>query len=335
MQKHKLEHKNTEKVDLDKVETDSSAYSKVDSSELNQDSVEKYAEAVAISEKADIYLFNGLVSLPSFLETIKAVSGDKNTDKCILMITTYGGDADFAYKIARWFQRFYSEFTVYPTSVCASAGTLIAIGATKLIMSPFSELGPLDAQLKIKDELGERKSGMVTKSALSTLEQSAFDFWQYFMQQIKIRSFGNITFETCSNIATSICSTVFAEMYRQIDPDILGQNERDLAIAYEYGIRLANYGKRNITNKSIDKLVKDYPSHNFVIDAEETETLFKDISVPSEDLMNLTLSLGELALVTNDQRDDVLIKQLATYKPVNNESEINENQQTNSRKKSK
>ena len=291
---------------------------------LNESSIETIAETVAEREKADIYLFNGPIQNESFTRILDVASSQKTADKCILMITTYGGDAEFAYKIARWFQRFYSEFVVFPTSVCASAGTLIAIGATELIMSPFSELGPLDPQLKIRDELGERKSGMVTKSALTTLEKSAFEFWQYFMHQIKLRSYGSITFETSADIAARICSTVYAEMYKQVDPDILGQNERDLAVAYEYGIRLASIESRNISDESIEMLVKGYPSHNFVIDAEETELLFNVTRIPSDEITALTMALGKEALNTSPWIDDLIVKRLATYEPINQTGDIDE-----------
>jgi membrane-bound ClpP family serine protease len=39
----------------------------------------------------------------------------------------------------------YKEFYVCAPSACKSAGTLIALGAHKLIVDPFSDLGPLMA----------------------------------------------------------------------------------------------------------------------------------------------------------------------------------------------
>jgi ClpP class serine protease len=114
----------------------------------------------AAEEKADLYLYNGPINEVGYLELIRAVSDPHHAKKAILLITTYGGSAESGYKIARWFQRFYEEFWLYPTSVCASAGTLIAMGAHGLYMSPFSELGPLDVQLAKRNELGEYKSVM-------------------------------------------------------------------------------------------------------------------------------------------------------------------------------
>jgi hypothetical protein len=100
-----------------------------------------------------------------YLELIRAVSDPHHAKKAILLITTYVGSAESGYKIARWFQRFYEEFWLYPTSVCASAGTLVAMGANGLYVSSFSELDPLDVQLAKRNELGEYKSGLVTKAA--------------------------------------------------------------------------------------------------------------------------------------------------------------------------
>lgn len=281
-----------------------------DSESTEECDIVELANLVANQEKADIYLFNGYIQEDSFYEVVKAVSPDRTAKNCILMITTYGGSAEAAFKITRWLQRSYQSLVVYPTSICASAGTLIAIGASKLIMSPVSQLGPLDVQLLKPNELGVRKSGMVSKSTLSTLEKSAFQFWQYFTLEIKDRSFGNIAFETCAEIGATICSSVFAEIYKQIDPEVLGENERDLLVAFEYGRRLAKWSE-NITETEIERLVQGYVSHKFVIDYEEASELFERVVKPNVELSNLTIELGKAAFST--QTDRILVNRLVTY----------------------
>jgi len=274
---------------------------------------ETIAQKVANEEKADIYIFNGSIDDKSYIDTVQAISNEDVQDKCILLITTNGGSADAAYRIARWFQRFYKEFVVFPTGICASAGTLIAVGATNLIMSPFSELGPLDVQLTKRNELGERKSGLVTRAALDSLEKATLSLWEYFMLEIKNKSGGNISFDKCADIASCVSSAVFAEIYKQIDPDVLGQDDRDLNIALEYGKRLAKNG-RNIGYDSIMHLVHEYPSHDFVIDVEESSELFNNLDLPSASLTNLVLELGADALDTRSQRKITLVKRLASAK---------------------
>lgn len=273
-------------------------------------SVAAVAKDAAEKTGADIYLYNGPIRDDGFAKVLGAVGQERTSDSAILLITTYGGDATAAYRIARWFQTFYQRFTLFPTGVCASAGTLLAIGANKLYMSPFSELGPLDVQLFKRNELGERKSGLVTKAALNALQDAAFEFWEHFMLQIKMKSYGNISFEKCADIASSVCSAAFAEMYKQIDPSILGADDRNMKVAQEYGERLAEKGQ-NIGADSIARLVNDYPSHDFVIDFKEASSLFDDVALPPSELTKLVVSLSRKAIFTQSD-GNVIVERLAT-----------------------
>jgi hypothetical protein len=274
-------------------------------------SVADAASDAAQSETADIYLYNGPISDAGFAKIMSAVAPSNGASKAILLLTTYGGAADPAYRIARWFQRLYKELLILPTSICASAGTLVAIGAHRLIMSPFSELGPLDVQLQKSNELGERRSGLVIQSALEALRKSSFEAFEYYMTEIKKRSFGNVTFHLASEIATNVVTDLFQKIYEQIDPETIGQNERDLNVAVHYGRRLAKIS-RNISDENINVLVHNYPSHDFVIDMEETKQLFRNVAMPSEALTNLLLALDHRAFLTSAGQLDV--SRLATYK---------------------
>jgi Serine dehydrogenase proteinase len=274
-------------------------------------SVAAVAQHAAEKTGADIYLYNGPIRDDGYAKVLAAVGQERTSNSAILLITTYGGDATAAYRIARWFQTFYQQFSLFPTGVCASAGTLLAIGANKLYMSPFSELGPLDVQLFKRNELGERKSGLVTKAALNALQEAALEFWEYFMLQIKMKSYGNISFDKCADIASSVCGPAFAEMYKQIDPSILGADDRDMKVAQEYGERLAEKGQ-NIAAASIARLVNDYPSHDFVIDFKEAKDLFEDVELPPSELTKLVVALSRKAVFTQTDSGNLIVERLAT-----------------------
>lgn len=269
------------------------------------------AEKAAANAGADIYLYNGPIRDEGFVKVLDAVGKNKVSDTAILLITTYGGDAHAAYRIARWFQAYYENFILFPTGVCASAGTLLAIGATKLYMSPFSELGPLDVQLFKRNELGKRTSGLVTKAALERLQAAAFEFWDHLMLHIKVRSHGNVSFEKCAEIASSVCGRAFTQVYRQIDLDILGEDYRDMQVAQEYGKRLAARGL-NIDEASIERLVNDYPSHDFVIDFDEAADLFDDVELPPSDILKVMVALGHRAVFTQAEASSLIVERLAT-----------------------
>ncbi|MFN3076304.1 MAG: SDH family Clp fold serine proteinase [Alphaproteobacteria bacterium] len=274
-----------------------------------QETIGDIAERVSKEFAADVVIYNGPIEDAGFGKLVQATTGG-TAQACVLMMATYGGVADAAYRISRWLQRIYQRVIFYPTSICASAGTLVALGAHALIMSPLSELGPLDVQLRKNNEIDGRKSGLVTNSAMEELRDSSFQLFEYIMLEIKRRSAGAVSFEVASNVAAQITSGLLSKVYEQIDPEIIGQNRRDLRIAEEYGKRLARIGK-NITEHTIRRLVHGYPSHDFVIDREEAAELFLSVLVPSQDLIELTLSLRETAL--KPKSTELIVERLAAF----------------------
>lgn len=64
-----------------------------------------------------------------------------------VVLDTYGGSLDSAFKTVLFLSRFGERIRIFVPRRAKSAGTLIAIGAHELYMSPFAELGPLDTQI--------------------------------------------------------------------------------------------------------------------------------------------------------------------------------------------
>ena len=215
------------------------------------------------------------------------------------MLTTYGGDVNVAYRIARLMQKYSENFILSIPITCKSAGTLIALGANSIIMSDFAEIGPLDVQLMRRDELREARSGMVARTALEGLRQETFEVFSHMMLGIKAGSKNVVSFEVSSKIATELTAGVMTPIYAQVDPDSLGNDLRYLQIATEYGKRLAHYGQ-NVSDETIKKLVEQYPSHDFMIDKQETETLFNNVENPNEDMLVLWTHLEREASTPQD-----------------------------------
>ena len=208
-----------------------------------------------------------------------------------MLLTTYGGSADDAYRIARVMQLTSKEFVLCVPTICKSAGTLIALGASRIAMNDISELGPLDVQLRQRDEIGEIRSGMVIRTALEGLAEETFSLFEKVMMSVKTRSRNTVSFEVSSRIATNLTGQMMAPIYAQIDPHSLGNDLRDLNIATAYGRRLSKFGN-NVRPRTIDRLVEEYPSHEFIIDKEEAEDLFHRVGEIDSDLGDLVRNLG-------------------------------------------
>jgi len=246
--------------------------------------------------EADIFLYNAPISEDGFAQLVEAVSATNPTTEnknCILILVTYGGLANSAYQIARLMQTTYEKFFIFTPSVCKSAGTIIALGAHEIIMDVFSELGPLDVQLLDKDEIGNRKSGLLTRSAFEALASESFDLFSHHMMNIKVASGGLVSFRLAADIASKMTSDLMSPVFAQLNPDVIGSDYRDLSVATEYGSRLAKISE-NARQDSVRRLVSEYPSHDFIIDRDEAKTLFKCIGDPTDELYNLVGFISQL-----------------------------------------
>jgi Serine dehydrogenase proteinase len=171
------------------------------------------------------------------------------------------------------------KFILAVSTFCKSAGTLLALGANEIVMTDSAELGPLDVQVLKKDEMGERTSGLTPIQALSTLQVQAFDAFQYHFDSL-YQSLGNIlSTGSLTQIASRLTVGCFNRIYEQVDPMKLAEFQRAVLIAKHYGVRLSE-NMNNLKEDTIDRLITDYPSHEFVIDRREAGTLFCNVRSP-------------------------------------------------------
>jgi hypothetical protein len=253
-------------------------------------------EAAEKSYDADIYLYNAPIGDNGFSELTRAVKNKQPTSgrqNCVLILVTFGGLANSAYQIARLLATTYTKFYVFAPSVCKSAGTIVTLGAHELIMDVFSELGPLDVQLLDKDEIGSRKSGLLTRSAFQALAQESFDLFSHHMMSIKMASGGLVSFKLAAEISSRMTAELMSPVFAQLNPEVIGSDFRDLSVATEYGQRLAASSK-NPKPDAVHRLVSGYPSHDFIIDRDEAEGLFYRVSDPSAEMYQLIGCISHL-----------------------------------------
>lgn len=190
-----------------------------------------------VSEKldADIYFISGDLdrSVASGLVDLWVTS--RHRTNCALILSTYGGDADAAFTIARFLKRFYKRFTLYVFGYCKSAGTLVALGADEIVMSLHAELGPLDVQLFKEDELGRQSSGLDIFQALSIINAQAFQIFESNFLKIKGRSGGTITTKTAADIATSIATQLLAPISAKLIHFVLARCNEQLTLLSSMG----------------------------------------------------------------------------------------------------
>ena len=259
-------------------------------------------EAVAEENGADVFLYAGPLTSGWDEDFISKCPDKSDHDNAVLYLTTLGGSADVAYRIARHLQERYSEgrTILIVNSMCKSAGTLNAVGAHTIAMSDRGELGPLDVQIGERDEVFVYHSGLVAAQALEVLQHRSFEYFENAFLNLASKSGGRITTRTAAELATSLTGSLFGNIYAQLDPMRLGENYRHMLVAESYADRLA--GATGVSEETVSRLLTAYPSHEFVIDRMEAGRLFPDVRELSEseaELADIVKPIADSGLVSS------------------------------------
>lgn len=227
----------------------------------------------------DVWILSSSISRDLYVNISNVLESKQDKKlKCTLFLTTYGGDPDAAFRIARAFKHYYPEansFKIVICGYCKSAGTLIAIGADELAVGNMGELGPLDVQVFKSDEFIDRISGLEIEESLDVLYKHAHRVFKECLLDIKMTT--RVSMKIAGEFASSLATGLVAPLYAQIDPNRIGELTRAMKIAKQYGQQLNEKTKNLKDPASLDQIISGYPSHSFVIDRKEAGKLFNKV----------------------------------------------------------
>lgn len=180
----------------------------------------------------------------------------------LILLSSPGGDADSAYKLARLFQRFCQSYETIIPDQAKSAGTLFAISSDKIHLGAEGEFGPLDAQMD---------SGY---SALVLLRVR--QFMQDIIGAVEERLLSHIRATNTSFVQGNELTRNILEAFdiRTLGLQV-GAAEEALAACGNFVERLLIH--KNFTLKQAQtisrKLVHEFHRHDFPLDADDLSRL--------------------------------------------------------------
>ena len=234
-----------------------------------------------------------------------------------LLLHSWGGLAEYAYKIVRLFQRRTEKLTLIVPCHAKSAATIMALGGNSILMGRDAELGPLDVQI-YDTEHEEYDSALNAVQSLERLNAYALTALDQVMVMLAQRT-GKKT-DVLLPIAAEYATNMFKPLVEKIDSVSLTKKWRDLKVAEDYAVRLMKEaGYPYSTAKRIaNSLVEDYSTHGFVIDRSES-TAFERTS--RDETFGLGLKIGE-AKPSTELVFDALIPHLAKVTAIGRIEEI-------------
>ena len=239
-------------------------------------------QEVTIAGNTDMYAYAGPIDKSGYASICEVLEANKaRRANALLILCTNGGDANAGYRIARALTHHYGSdnFRVAAPAECKSAGTLICIGASSLVVFDRGELGPLDVQFQKKDEIFQQSSGLDILRGMTYIKSDALSAFNEYM--LSINGGSGLSTKVASEIASNLVNGMYSPMYAQIDPIRLGEMNAALQVAHEYGTRL-NAKSKNLKVGALKKLINDYPTHGFVIDRAEARELFEKVVGPTD-----------------------------------------------------
>lgn len=229
--------------------------------------------------QTDVFAYIGPVDRVGYDMLCKALEAKQRKPNCVLAVTTFGGDPNAGYRVARALSHNYAEgkLSILVPHYCKSAGTLICIGGHELVIADRGELGPLDIQVQKPDEMFKSASGLDIIRGLTYLQDAALNTFRAYL--VDINQGSGLSTKSASEIASKLTIGLHEPIFAQIDPMRLGEMQAALTIALEYGTRL-NERYRNLKIDALSKLATSYPAHGFVIDRKEARGLFQNVRIP-------------------------------------------------------
>ncbi len=287
-------------------------------SDTNATFEELIEQLVAVRKRPMLILVMKEINWQSSLIVHETLLG-VDCDELDILLNTSGGNIHQAFKITKMLRETAKEISVLVPWFSKSAGTLICLGADKIVLSIISELGPLDAQIKEKDEDGyQSKSALDGFKALDLVQSHNLDTLD-FVITLFLRKAG-LKFSEILKHAITFTANTCGTLYNSFDLKELGGYRRALELGEKYGktvlTRYMGMDKKR-AGDIVRNLVYNYPEHGYIIDVDELiesglpaecctleeERLFKEIR------MKMPLDYIEMVEYTEPVKDDVPVEE--------------------------
>jgi hypothetical protein len=219
--------------------------------------------------------------------------GDPSEETIDLVLDTFGGSLDSAFKTMLFVSRFAKRLRVFVPRRAKSAGTLMAIGADELFMSPFAELGPLDTQIRDPRNPTDRVSALDCYQSVDYVRAFGLSTLSKTFRALAAEARALIPLSQLVNTSADFSIGSIAPILTQVNALDFGGWGRTLRIGERYAQALLSrvgYGEEE-SRAIANQLVYGYTHHPFPIDLNEATRIGLNASAMTEDLYQSALDI--------------------------------------------
>lgn len=210
--------------------------------------------------------------IPAFYNIIKDKVKNK---KLYLFIKSDGGSGKGALRIIHLLRNFYDEIIALVPLDCASAATMLALGANKIKMGPLAYLSAIDTS--ITHDLSPIDKKYNDKVSVS---QNELDRVLRLWEQKKGENDPN----------------AYKTLYKYVHPLVFGSVDRASSLSIKLTKEILSYhlNDEKKADKISNHLNAEYPSHSYPITINEAERIGLSVEKLSDFLNDKLLKLNNL-----------------------------------------
>lgn len=224
--------------------------------------------------------------LSEHLLKIQGFIGERRCKNLDIVLHSSGGDINAAYQIVELLRCHCEHMTTIIPIYAKSAASLFILGSDKLVMGELAELGPLDTQI-VEREKGGRKytSALNPFKTLEELQRFSLETLDVTVKLLLTRA--ELSVEEAIKHGIDFASRISSPLFSQLNSEKVGEYSRALAVGKEYGERLlrryTEWQDAEDRDAILEKLIRGYPSHDYIIDYKELKEIGFNVSHPSKD----------------------------------------------------
>lgn len=191
------------------------------------------------------------------------------TSKISLILHTNGGQTAAAWRLVNLIRTFCDELEVIIPLKAMSAGTLISLGADRLVMTKQAALGPIDPSLNHPLNPSAQMGAQLSRVSVSV--EAVRGYLDAAREDLKVTD-------------PSALANVLIDLSNKIHPLVLGEIFRSRAQIRFLAEKLIGYQVQDPdrVRSIIDFLCADSGSHDYTINRREAQAMGLTIERPSE-----------------------------------------------------
>lgn len=198
-----------------------------------------------------------------------------DVDKISLYLYTRGGNTIAAWTLVNLIRNFCKDFEVIVPFNCHSAGTLISLGANRILMTKQATLGPIDPS--VNGPLNPSVPGTNNPNAKVPVSVEFVDaYLQMAKSELRIKDQESL-------------AKILIDLTKHIHPLTLGQVYKSKSQIQMLAEKLLEY--QDISNENKKKIIKflcsESGSHDYTIHRNEAKNLGLKVEKPDMKLYNL------------------------------------------------